>query len=267
MSLESERNLKILKKLIEETESIINQKRFSTDFKIWKSKVERFLKQAFPQDDTYLKQFQDVSYAHSGYIISAGESTFEKNKRERERNIVYGNGIIYAKKLLQSFADDLASSTSSEKTTSEKLGKTVFIVHGHDEDVLFKIKSTINNLKLNPVILHEQENEGFTLIEKLETHSEKADYAIILLTPDDEGYPRGNESKKRFRARQNVILELGLFLGLIGRKRVAVIYKGEVEIPSDYEGVLYIPMKDEWKLKLAKEMKIAGIELSLDDLV
>lgn len=59
------------------------------------------------------------------------------------------------------------------------------------------------------------------------------------------------------RARQNVILELGYFLGKLGRKRVCARYKEGTAIPSDIQGVIYVPMddRDGWHHRLAKEMK------------
>jgi predicted nucleotide-binding protein len=87
------------------------------------------------------------------------------------------------------------------------------------------------------------------------------------MTPDDMGCERGNEDQLRPRARQNVVLELGYFVGRLTRSHVAVLYKGSVELPSDYHGVLYIPMDDGdgWKLRLAKELKQAGMDVDLND--
>jgi predicted nucleotide-binding protein len=87
------------------------------------------------------------------------------------------------------------------------------------------------------------------------------------MTPDDVGYQQGLEANPRPRARQNVVLELGYFVGKLTRARVAVLFKGSVELPSDYHGVLYIQMDDGdgWKLRLAKELKQAGMDVDLND--
>jgi predicted nucleotide-binding protein len=60
-----------------------------------------------------------------------------------------------------------------------------------------------------------------------------------------------------------VILELGLFLGLLGRDRVCALYKSGVEIPSDYGGVLFIEADDRgaWKLDLLHELEAAEIQV------
>ena len=121
-----------------------------------------------------------------------------------------------------------------------------------------------------PVILHEQPNEGRTVIEKFEDHA-NVGFAVILLTPDDEGRLReeaDGSGTLNLRARQNVLLELGFFLGKLGRERTCAIKKGEVEIPSDYEGVVLTVMDDAgaWKKELARELRRAGMGLDVDRL-
>lgn len=142
----------------------------------------------------------------------------------------------------------------------------VFIVHGHDELAKQVVARFISQLKLEPIILHEQPNRGKTIIEKIEAHT-VVDFAIVLLTPDDVGFPADKPELKKNRARQNVILELGLFIGALGRDRVCALYKGDIEIPSDYDGVLFVKMDDAgaWKLTLAREIRQAGVEIDMND--
>lgn len=143
----------------------------------------------------------------------------------------------------------------------------VFVVHGHDEEDKQSVARCIEKLGFKAVILHEQPNQGRTIIEKFEDYSDVA-FAVVLLTPDDVGASKDPEGELRPRARQNVILELGFFLGELGRGRVCALHKGEVEIPSDYRGVLWVPMDEggAWRLDLATEMKAAGLDLDLNRL-
>lgn len=152
----------------------------------------------------------------------------------------------------------IASSIAPSPTPSHE----VFIVHGHDEPAREKTARFIEQLGLRPIILHEQANQGLTIIEKFEKHAHVG-YAVVLLTPDDVGGPAGDSTGgARPRARQNVILELGFFLGSLGRSNVCALYKG-VELPSDMHGVLYVHMDDggAWKSQLVREFKAAGIEV------
>jgi predicted nucleotide-binding protein len=142
-------------------------------------------------------------------------------------------------------------------------GSEVFLVHGHDEGVREGVARFIAKLDLTPVILHEQPSQGRTVVEKLDHHGDVG-FAVILLTPDDIGGTNPNDL--RSRARQNVVLELGFFLGRLGRDRVCAIHRGDLELPSDYMGVIYIPFDagGGWRLHLARELKAAGFSVDMN---
>lgn len=142
----------------------------------------------------------------------------------------------------------------------------IFIVHGHEEGLKQSVARFLENHHLKPIIINELPSESNTIIEQIEKHSE-VDFAVILMTGDDEGRKKGSRKFKK-RARQNVILEFGYFLGKLGRKHVAVIYENDVEKPSDFAGILYIPYDshEAWKLKLAKELKANGFHLDLNQI-
>lgn len=143
--------------------------------------------------------------------------------------------------------------------------RRVFVVHGHDEAAKEAVARFLSKLGLEPVILHEQPNQGRTVIEKFEGHAD-VDFAVVLLTPDDVGRAAGSSGEAKPRARQNVIFELGYFIGRLGRSRVCALHKGNVEILSDYDGVIYVSMGDPqgWRLLLAREIKAAGIDVDLN---
>jgi predicted nucleotide-binding protein len=141
----------------------------------------------------------------------------------------------------------------------------VFVVHGRNEAVKESVARFLEKLHLHPIILHEQPNKGRTIIEKFEGHSDVG-FAVVLLTPDDVGELASSTGEHPPRARQNVILELGYFLGKLGRARVCVLHMHGLEIPSDILGVLYVPYDADngWRLKLAKELKAAGMPVDLN---
>ena len=141
----------------------------------------------------------------------------------------------------------------------------VFVVHGHDSSLTNEVAAFVGNLGLEVVILKDKPNAGRTLIEKFEDYADVS-YAVVLLTPDDVGRPAAAIASSTLvpRARQNVILEWGFFMGKKGRDRVAVLYKGGVEKPSDIGGIAYVPADDEgWKLELVRELKHAGFSVKL----
>jgi predicted nucleotide-binding protein len=123
----------------------------------------------------------------------------------------------------------------------------------------------LERLGLDPIILHERANSGHAVIEKIERHSDVT-FAVVLLSPDDEGRLREGADSLRPRARQNVVFELGYFLAKLGRGKVCALLKGEVEIMSDYQGILYVSVdaSESWKLALARELRAANIEVHLN---
>ncbi len=145
--------------------------------------------------------------------------------------------------------ENIQSYTTTDKTYTNKC----FVVHGHDEAKKFEVARFIeNDLRKRTIILHEQPNKGRTIIEKFEDYS-KVDFAVALWTADDFGQSKAEPDLKD-RARQNVIFETGFFIGAIGRQNVIVLYEDGVEIPSDYSGVIFIRLADNWKDDLRKEV-------------
>ena len=151
----------------------------------------------------------------------------------------------------------------------EKTSQKVFTVHGHDEAAKHAVARFIERLDLETIILDEQPSEGLTIIEKFEKHAGSADFAIVLITPDDVGASIEKKSDLKLRARQNVIFELGYFFHALGRKGVCALYKEGVELPSDIYGVVYILMDefDAWQLTLAREMRQAGLSFDANKLL
>lgn len=147
--------------------------------------------------------------------------------------------------------------------------RKVFVVHGHDDEAKEKTARFLEKVGLQPIILHEQASAGRTIIEKFETYSGDIAFAVVLLTPDDVGAVAATPEVLRNRARQNVIMELGYFIGKLGRIRVCALHKGGVELPSDYQGVLYIEMDPAgaWKNKLAQELVQAKLAIDLNGIL
>jgi predicted nucleotide-binding protein len=137
--------------------------------------------------------------------------------------------------------------------------RKIFIVHGHDTTMLSEVARVVEKLGFEAVVLHEQPNKGRTLIEKFEDHSETAGFAIVLLSPDDLGRAKGGGTLSP-RARQNVVLELGYFVGKAGRHRVCALTHGDIEIPSDIVGVVFEPFDTAgaWKMVIVRELLAAG---------
>ena len=144
-------------------------------------------------------------------------------------------------------------------TTQDSFGNDVFIVHGRDDGAKDSVARVVReDLELKPIILQEEPDEGNTVIEKLERCSSNVGYAIALVTPDDIGTLKDKEDDElNPRARQNVVFELGYFMGKLGRKRVCLLLKDQVELPSDISGIVYISVdpNDGWKARLQRNIR------------
>lgn len=140
--------------------------------------------------------------------------------------------------------------------------RRIFVVYGHDEIARTQLEALLRRWDLEPIILDQQASAGQTIIEKLEEYIADVGYAIVLATPDDEGKAK-SESVTKSRVRQNVVLELGMFLAKLGRERVAILLKEatDFERPSDIQGLIYIPFQnkvDEVSLNLIRELSRQG---------
>lgn len=152
---------------------------------------------------------------------------------------------------------DLNSNKGEKSSMKEK----VFIVHGHDQLLKSEVARLIEKLGFEAVILHEQPDESDTIIEKLEKYSD-VKFAVILYTGCDFGMTKDNKIVKN-RPRPNVIFENGYFYGKLGRNRVNVLVKGDVEKPGDLSGIVYTEIDElgAWKTKLVRNMKNAGLNV------
>ena len=189
---------------------------------------------------------------------------------------IQGTDTDLKQKATSLFASQVTSRSSpiTHKDT-ELAPKRVFIVYGHDVQAREQLELFLRRLRLDPVVLQNIPGGGDTIIEKLERLT-NADFACVLLTPDDEGRKirldeDGDDVKDlRPRARQNVVLELGMVLSRLGRRRVAILVKGDdVERPSDIDGLIYISFSahvEEAKNDLAANLQNAGFDIQVSDL-
>ena len=273
-------------KAIERLQKALNQmhglKELSTDapeFKKWRRNARVAISYVFGDDGTHVSEFYGVSFSPStsappndSNLTTVYDLLIRPAEYENERRQSFVKGLGAAASLLESMIeeieedwkeeDELKASASPPRDERIATNK-VFVVHGRDDGAKHQVARLIGDLGLEPVILDEQADRGRTIIEKFEQEAEEVRFAVILLTADDEGRLRGEEAALKPRPRQNVIFELGYFRGALGPNRVCALKKGEVERPSDYDGVIYISLDDAggWKLRLVKELQEAGYDV------
>lgn len=213
------------------------------------------------------------------HITSLNTAPMIMGVQQSRQTLIFGaqEGFERAIAKLQGLAEVLAerlddlegtqAAAPAEARKARPVGRKVFVVHGHDDVARLEVERFLKKLNFDPIILHDQANGGRTIVEKLEGYSD-VDFAVILLTPDDEGreVASGTTGPLLPRARQNVVLELGLFFGLLGRGKVCALHKGALELPSDFQGVLYTPLDAAggWHLALARELRAAGLDVDMN---
>ena len=187
-------------------------------------------------------------------LIQEGIKFIERNPAPERGGIVLETS--------ESDADEFSTMDELSQQPKRPTSRKVFLVHGRDERALQEVSEFLKSLGLEVVILYQQPNRGQTIIEKFEKNSDVG-FAVVLLTPDDIGAPISEPKKRTKRARQNVILELGYFIAKLGRQRVCPLQVGEVELPSDIHGVVYVPYDTDgdWRQRITKEIESAGIKV------
>ena len=244
------------------------------EFDKWHRDTEVAIERVFGEDSRHIRDFTNIVYEPQ-----------HANPTEPEEIDAYEDGLERAQSILQSMIDEIRLYWVEEGDTKppqillgekgqkkgRSINKRVFIVHGHDEAMKQTVARSLEKLGLDPVILHEQPSKGRTIIEKFTDYSDVS-FAIVLLSSDDFAFPKSaSPHRAKSRARQNVVLELGFFLGQLGRGRVLPLYRGDsdFEMPSDYSGVVYTPFDEagNWRFKLVQELKACGFNVDANALL
>lgn len=219
------------------------------------------------------------------YIVSCLEKTqivIEENKRSGNNLatvLKLSNGCIIncydsGKVVYQGKNTDEVKNIiehTAQTVRKEEKNRNVFVVYGHDLNARTQLEAMLRRWDIEPLIIDQLVSSGQTIIEKLEENTDKVQFGIVLATPDDIGYSKGKEECKKYRVRQNVILELGMLPSKVGRSKVAILLSQaeEMEKPSDIDGLIYIPFTnnvEEAKVSLAKELQRNGYEIDITKL-
>jgi predicted nucleotide-binding protein len=236
----------------------------------WETVTRDVLIRAFGPASPNVNSVMDVgkyAFAFGG----GNEQEWEQQRaKDMETRLEIIDGLIellHSNSVLEKTGTLATPSVDTEP--SPQLANRVFLVHGRHEAATHETARFLEGFDLQVTILREQPNSGRTIIEKFIDFSDVG-FAVVLLTGDDRGGVfNAPYQELRPRARQNVILELGFFLGKLGRKRVCALYQEGVEIPSDYSGVLFIQLDSggACRLALARELKAAGLDIDMNKAV
>ncbi|MGB8278564.1 MAG: nucleotide-binding protein [Methylovirgula sp.] len=241
------------------------------------AEIEQALEAAFGERTTAYNRFREAATLdHGPHTMRLGPALGSgahidygaRDAMEAQKYVAEGKprSIALLRTAIGTLKNDLAdqeaehsSITISEQIVAKANSRKVFVVHGHDNEAKNEVARFLSKIGLEEIILHERPNIGRHLLTKFQEESEGAGFAVILMTPDDEAGALGTPPRKR--ARQNVVFELGFFIGRLGAPYVAALVKGDIEKPSDFDGVAYIELdaKGAWKGLLARELQAVNI--------
>ncbi len=247
-------------KLLSQDVTDESYRRQTDDFDLWATYVKELLRSLFTTDE-FSEEFTNAKRITA---LQLGAGLRVKARMQDNR---ISACIQYLRQLcvrLPFLQDN--ETPASDRDSAQPSPAGIFIVHGHNKALKFEVARFMEKLEVGPIILDEQANEGKTIIEKLERYS-NVQFAIVMLTADDEGRGKDSQSPLVQRARQNVWFEFGYFASKLGRAKVCALVEKEVEIPSDLQGVGYVQMDGDWKFDLVREMKAAGIPVDMNKAV
>ncbi|MFV0390788.1 MAG: TIR domain-containing protein [Paludibacteraceae bacterium] len=254
----------LLKRPINNDSEYLSQK---DEYSKWSDYNYELLRQAFNKTDNeyaysynQVGQFSGIMVSSSIYERRNPQEDYAKLKQKISGKLDNLEKLFDKVELLKS---SVVIPEYSKPVKTELDLQSVFIVHGHDELAKTELARFLEKLKLKAIILHEQASSGNTIIEKIEKHT-NVGFGIVLYTPCDVGSKAGKENLLKSRARQNVVFEHGYLIGKIGRKNVCALVKGDIEIPNDISGVIYINMDNSWQWQIAKELRESGYEIDMN---
>jgi predicted nucleotide-binding protein len=266
-----------LKKLIEEVAAFDTSaltKRWGPEQNALEVNIAATLASVFGEGSAQYKRYSGAATLDRGEVYIASVP-FGYGRRERDQaqearqNVEEGKSasIQLLRAAIKWLEDEIGEASEEPPAMSDSavsvtgpLSQKIFIVHGHDTSAQQTVARFIEKIGFEAIILAEQANQGRTIIEKIEAHGDVG-FAIVLLTPDDVGGKSADSLRPR--ARQNVLLELGYFMAHLGRAKVCTLTKGDLEIPTDFAGVVWEALDDgnAWKMSLGRELKAAGYDI------
>jgi len=266
IQMNTEKTIELIRQQIQKAEQIIRSQDIATKISIWDQTNLRLLRSLFNENTAqlYLSICYHRAVVSDGDLYRAHRTYVSKKAKILQEILTEHERFASVDPTLAGVADKTPPRSGQR---NPKAGKRVFIVHGRDDGAKETVARFIQTLGLEPVVLHEKPNKGRTIIEKFEDEGDVA-FAVALFTPDDVGALKEAQHSLAPRARQNVVLEFGFFLGRLSRSRTCALIDSKVERPSDYDGVVFIPFNDSgsWQLLLAKELRAAGIDVDLNRL-
>lgn len=204
-----------------------------------------------------LKPVEPVPFSDQSF-----KSEFSDIEKAKLREVANASSALLKKVKL------LLSPPSETKLNNKVRSNKVFVVYGKEDETSSDVIQTLQKLELEPITLHDEPNSQNSTLGKIEDYPHVS-FAVVVLSPDDLAHPMEEPSESaKYRASQNVILELGYFLGKLGKQNVVAIYnkKENFKVPTDITGVIWIEHKTGWYFQLIRELKECNFDVDANKL-
>ena len=266
--------------LLEDLKEKINELNFNdnVELKVIRTKMNLVFKEFFSYHDCekYEKEIENVNFYPVAFLGDRDYGYELKCWESGKKSLL---AIVFSVQEIIQFENEMLLDSDSKiadvkdyvvtdiRSDSSPLNNKIFIVHGRDDAMKLTVKDFIQSIGLEPIILHEQIDKSQTVIEKFLSESEDIEFAIVLFSPDDIG--KLNEQGEEFegRARQNVVLEYGFFVGKLGRENTYALVKNGTVLPNDMSGLIYNKFSGEWKLSLMRLLSSKGYKVDMKNLL
>ncbi len=205
----------------------------SPDFQQWLKDANEGIGVVFGRYSHWLAEFNEIEYYEKMSALLGDERANESN---------FWKGLDQAQSLLESMIEDVeveraevTIGTTAKKSNSREGKPCVFIGHGRSP-LWARLKLFLQEeLGLRTECYESESRVGESIVPILEGMLEKADFAVLILTAEDE------TATGSMRARQNVVHEVGLFQSKLGFKRAILLKQDGVEDFTNIAGLQYIP--------------------------
>jgi predicted nucleotide-binding protein len=247
-----------LREQIESARSMLETPPIDADrLEAWERRTKWIVESVYGPESPAIQRFGQPPVTATGANAAWGHS---------QRSARLQKHVRHLEALVEAIPPPASAALQEPRRSEYASDDRVFLVHGHADGVVNEVARFLEGLKLEVIVLREQPNLSKTIIEKFEEYADVR-FAVVLLYGDDRGGLAAEPPEAyRPRARQNVVFELGYFIGRLGRDRVCALHAPGVELPSDYAGVGCVSLDDStgWRLALARELKAAALRIDVD---
>jgi hypothetical protein len=267
-----------LNRQLDEIEKVRKKPRMSPAFKTWKIQTGELLESIFGRRSKQIKDFDGIAYSLAAFSNQTPESKFDEafhqglksaaivlsaaikdirkggtTSKPPPKESVSTGGTASVKEQSKPAAappSSAKSSVSPVRVSSSVTSNNMFLVYADGNPFKRELTDFLSRIGINVVPIPGNPGQQNRLMEKLEQNPDVG-YAVVLLNPAAKGITH------------DVVFELGILVGRLGRDKVCGLVMEKVDILGNYSGISYVPhdAAGAWKFMMIKQLKAAGFNV------